>query len=117
VHKAAKGDAAVVPALILLAAAVEPPAVAPVDYTLPPPPPASLTGADCARPAGEIVVCGRRTQPDRLEELGPPPGGPPREGVIGVETPLGRVEPELMTVVRPDGWIDKRAMIKLRIPF
>jgi hypothetical protein len=114
----AKGDAAVVPALILLAAAAEPPAIPRVDYRLPPPPPpASLTGADCARPAGEIVVCGRRTQPDRLGELGPPPGGPPREGVIGVDTPLGRVEPELMTVVRPDGWIDKRAMIKLKIPF
>jgi hypothetical protein len=66
----------------------------------------------------EIVVCGRRTDRHRLEELKPPPGAEQKgSGVIGYDLPFGRIEPLMETVVRSDGWIDKRVMVTLKIPF
>lgn len=73
---------------------------------------------DCRRGGGdEIVVCGRREDPNRLRELTPPPGTAPRTGVIGHDLSFGRVEPLMETIVRSDGWVDKRVMVTLKIPF
>jgi hypothetical protein len=105
--------------LILLLAASDPVAVAPIDYRLPMQESPRIVG-DCRRGAGdEIVVCGRRGQGQRLEELTPPPGTEGRaEGeVIGKDLSFGRIEPDLQTVVRQDGSVDRRVMVKLKIPF
>jgi hypothetical protein len=106
-------------ALILFLAASDPAAVEPIDYRLPLREESPRIVERCRRGAGEeIVVCGRRESDQRLEELKPPPGAEPKEpGVIGLDLPFGRVEPLLQTVVRSDGWIDKRAMITVKIPF
>ncbi|HZG08043.1 MAG TPA: hypothetical protein VEZ70_03585 [Allosphingosinicella sp.] len=106
-----------VTALLIALAAADPAPVERIDYALPPPPPPRVTGAGCAGSPGEILVCGRRGQGDRLGELGPPPGDPPRQGVVGVDLPFGRVEPEITKVVRQDGHVDTRVMVKLKIPF
>jgi hypothetical protein len=74
---------------------------------------------DCRRAAAdEILVCGRRDDENRLKELTPPPGTEGKKrGVIGVDLPFGRVEPKLETLNRSDGWVDKRIMVTLKIPF
>jgi hypothetical protein len=108
-------------ALILLFAAPDGVQVEAIDYRLPLQDENPRILSNCRRPAesGEIVVCGRRGDGQRLEELRPPPGTEERaEGeVVGIDLPFGRVEPELSTIVRPDGWVDKRVMVKLKIPF
>jgi hypothetical protein len=106
-------------ALILAMAAAEPPPVEAIDYALPPAERSTrIVPGACERGAtGEIVVCGRGSERHRLRDLPPPPGGAPRDGVVGVDLPFGRVEPSLETVIRPDGWIDKRVMVKLKVPF
>ncbi len=105
--------------LILLLAASDPAAVEAIDYRLPLREESPRIVEQCRRGGGEeIVVCGRRDSGQRLEELKPPPGAEPKEpGVIGHDLPFGRVEPLLQTVVRSDGWIDKRVMVTLKIPF
>jgi hypothetical protein len=37
--------------------------------------------------------------------------------VVGVDLPFGRVEPLMETIVRSDGWVDKRVMVTLKMPF
>jgi len=108
-------------ALILLFAAADPPAVEAIDYRLPMQEAAPRITDDCRRGAGEgeIIVCGRRGQGQRLEEL---KGRPEWEGrkpgeVVGIDLPFGRLEPEVTQVVRQDGFVDKRAMVTLKIPF
>jgi hypothetical protein len=105
--------------LILLFAAADPAKVDAIDYRLPLQEEPPRIVQDCRRAApDEIVVCGRRDDPYRLRELTPPPGTEPRApGVIGVDLPFGRVEPELSQEVRPDGSVNKRAMVKVKIPF
>jgi hypothetical protein len=104
--------------ILALAAAETPPAEA-IDYSLPPAERSTrIVPAECDRGrGGEIVVCGRSSDRHRLREVPPPPGIERREGPIGVDVPFGRVEPSLQTVVRPDGWIDKRVMVTLKMPF
>lgn len=106
-------------ALILLFAAAPPVPVEAIDYRLPVQEESPRIVDTCRRGVGEeIVVCGRRTDRYRLEELKPPPGAEPRgSGVIGHDLPFGRVEPLLETVVRSDGWVDKRVMVTLKMPF
>ena len=108
-----------VPALILLFAASEPVQVEPVDYRLPIQEESPRIVGACRRGEGDdIVVCGRRGGGHRLEPLTPPPGVEEQEGgVVGIDLPFGRVEPEMSTIVRPDGWVDKRVVVKLKIPF
>ena len=106
-------------ALILLFAAPPPVQVEAVDFRLPPQEASPRIVESCRRGAGEeIVVCGRRPNRYRLEELKPPAGAEAREpGVIGVDLPFGRLEPQMKSVVRPDGWVDKQIMVTLKIPF
>ncbi len=106
-------------ALILVLAAAEPPPADAIDYTLPPAERSTrVVPRDCDRGAGgEIVVCGRGAERHRLRDLPPPPGVDRREGPIGVDLPFGRVEPSLQTVGRPDGWIDRRIMVTLKVAF
>ena len=106
-------------ALILLFAAPPPVPVDAIDYRLPLQEESPRIVEACRRGAGEeIVVCGRRTDRYRLDELKPPPGAEQKEaGVIGYDLPFGRIEPLMETVVRSDGWIDKRVMVTLKIPF
>ena len=105
---------------LLLAAPPSVPAPVPVDaidYRLPLQESPRIV-EDCRRSSdAEILVCGSRDDANRLRELTPPPGTEPRTGVIGKDLSFGRVEPLLQTVVRQDGWIDKRAMVTLKIPF
>jgi hypothetical protein len=106
-------------ALILLLAAAEPTPVEAIDYTLPAAEPAKriVAGACDRGGGGEIVVCGRSRDRHRLGELPPSPTPERRQGPIGADLPFGRVEPKLETVARSDGWIDKRAMVTLKMPF
>jgi hypothetical protein len=106
-------------ALILLLAAPPPVPVDRIDYRLPAQEQSpGLVGACRGGGDAEIVVCGRRGDRYRLEELKPPPGAEPREsGVVGVDLPFGRVEPLMETIVRSDGWVDKRVMVTLKMPF
>ena len=106
-------------ALILLFAAADPVPVEPVNYRLPVRETTPRIVGDCRRaPGEEIVVCGRRSERHRLEDLRPPEGVRTEEpGVIGYDSPIGRIEPDLQTVVRQDGLVDRRVMVKLKIPF
>ena len=106
-------------ALILLFAASDPVPVETIDYRLPLRAESPRIVERCRpREGEEIVVCGRRDSGQRLEPLKPPPGAEPREpGVIGHDFSFGRVEPLMETVVRSDGWVDKRVMVTLKMPF
>jgi hypothetical protein len=106
-------------ALILLLASTDPAGLEPIRYRLPLQEEAPRIIRDCRRAAGdEILVCGRRDGSQRLEELTPPPGAEAKApGVIGIDLPFGRIEPEMSTTVRSDGHVDKRIMVKLKIPF
>lgn len=92
---------------------------------LTPPPPAIVTPRfteDCPRAAGnDIIVCGRRDGDARHRVPGTPPGGDPRDaprGPIGMQlSDRVRVEAEPMQSVRPDGWIDRRVVVRFRIAF
>ena len=107
--------------VLLAASAAEPPQVEAIDYVLPQPGPkmdgGPITGCRAEAP-GEIVVCGRRSDLYRLEELKPPPGAaePLPDGTFGVALAKG-LSAEVEQVTRPDGLRDTRAMIKWKIPF
>ena len=91
----------------------------PIDYRLPLMEALRLTDA-CQRTAlgEEIIVCGRRTKGE-LGHLKPDPEWLPRRPgeVVGVDLPFGRIEPAMSTSTRSDGWVDKRVMVKVKIPF
>jgi len=94
------------------------PAVAGVDYRLPPAP---RVRERCHRGAGdEIVVCGRR-DPERyrLPEAAPPPGMVlTRPSPFAWDLGGGAVaDVDLDQVQRPDGFIDHRVMLRVRVPF
>jgi hypothetical protein len=78
-----------------------------------------IVGQDCRRATEEeIVVCGRR-DPDRyrLKDLGPTATGdePRRLGMNLADNVRAEVEP--LTVIRPDGLVDKRVMINIKTKF
>jgi hypothetical protein len=95
-------------------------AVAPSDYRLKPAPPRTrITPDPCpvAR-AGEIVVCARRGEGQRLRTLVPPAGV--KEPTPGIGFDLGggaRVEPRVSEVAMPNGQVSKRVTVDLKIPF
>ena len=65
---------------------------------------------------GEILVCGRRGQGQRLETLAPPPGvHPPRP--LGVDVAGGRLGPAMQQAAMPNGRISNRIMIQFKLPF
>jgi hypothetical protein len=106
--------------LLLAVSAAEPPQVEAIDYALPQPgqtPGGPITGCRAAN-ANEILVCGRRSDKYRIEELKPPPGteAPPSDGTFGIGLAKG-VRAEVEQVTRPDGYRDTRVLIKLKIPF
>jgi hypothetical protein len=107
------------PALILAAAAADPAPPGSFDYSLPRPVIGTRIVPDCPRGApGEIVVCGRRGDDQRLRGLRPPPGveEPLPDGSFGIGLAEGvRLEAEQVT--RPDGYRDTRVMVKVKIPF
>jgi hypothetical protein len=93
-------------------------AVAPSDFRLQPGPPGVRVTPPCgAGEAGEIVVCGRRDQGQRLRPLAPPPGLRPHQSP-GIDLGGGvRAEPHVSEVAMPDGRLSKRVTIDLKIPF
>lgn len=99
------------------------PGAAPLPLT--PPPPAIVIPRftdECPRAAGnDIVVCGRRDGDARHRVPGTPPGGDPRDaprGPPGMQLSDGvRVEAQSMQRVRPDGWVDRRVVVRFRIAF
>ena len=108
------------PLLLMMLAPADVPEVEPVDYALPQERVGGRILDDCSRrPAGEIVVCGRRGDGYRVKELPLPEGVEPEtagDGSFGIGLAKGvRVEAE--QVSRPDGWRDNRIMVKVKIPF
>jgi hypothetical protein len=104
--------------MILILAEPVPAPLEAIEYRLPAQEVAPPLVANCRRGGGdEIVVCGRAGR-YRLEELKPPAGAEAKQGtVIGHDLPFGRIEPLMETVVRSDGWVDKRIMVTLKMPF
>lgn len=102
-----------------LAAGAETSAVAPIDYRMP----AEPAREDGCRRAGdeEIVVCGRRGESRyRLGGGAPAPQGMVLTRRSPFDWDLGggaRGYVDLDQVQRPDGYIDRRVMITVRIPF
>ena len=102
-----------------LGGAVQPPAsLAALEYRLPAPP---LLRDGCRSGSeDEIVVCGRRDQDRyRLQDVAPPRGMVLRRP-SPFEWDLGggaRAGVDISQIVRPDGFVDYRVMIGIRIPF
>lgn len=96
-----------------------PVAVAPSAFRLTP---AAARGArivpePCPAPRpGEILVCGRRGQGQRLRALPPPPGVKPHQDV-GTDFAGGRIEPHMHEEAMPQGRVSKRFTIDFRLPF
>ena len=101
---------------LALAAVAAPPAGADMpDYRMP----ERIVPGRCAPAAGEeIVVCGRPPDTYRYREIELPEGveAPAPDGSFGIGL-APQVRAEVDTIVRPDGFIDRRLMIKWRIPF
>lgn len=100
-----------------LGAVADATAVAAIDYRLPAPAPAQES---CRSAGDEIVVCGRRDyERYRLRSLAPPPGM-----VLTRPSPFAwdlgggaLADVDLDQVQRPDGYIDQRIMLRVRLPF
>jgi len=103
-------------AYAIQSAAPAPTEVTPSDFRLAPRPPAD-PAQRCPEPRpGEILVCGRRGQGQRLETLAPPPGvHPPRP--LGVDVAGGRLGPAMQQAAMPNGRISNRIMIQFKLPF
>jgi len=108
----------VVPVAYLIQAAAPAPAVTPSDFQLKPAAPGVATTQRCPEPRpGEILVCGRRGQGQRLTALPPPPGARPK-GHAGVDLGGGaRAEPHMHEVGMPQGRVSKRFTIDFLFPF
>ena len=105
--------------MVPIAYAIQSAAAAPVtpsDFTLKPRPPGAPVRT-CPEPRpGEILVCGRRGQGQRLPELPPPPGAGPRQ-TVGVDVAGGRLGPRVSEVVFPNGQVSKRITLDFNLPF
>jgi len=75
---------------------------------------------DCPKAGddAEIIVCGRREEKER-HRITMLPDGEPASRVPRLTTRLGPGEAliEAEQVARPDGLIDKRIMVRFRLPF
>jgi hypothetical protein len=101
---------------IQAAAAPAPTDVAPSDFRLKPAAPAD-PAQRCPEPRpGEILVCGRRGQGQRLAPLAPPPGVHPKRE-LGVDLGGGRLGPAMRQVAMPNGRVSNRIMIEFKLPF
>jgi hypothetical protein len=101
----------------LIQAAAPAPAVTASDFRLKPAAPGLATPARCPAPRpGEILVCGRRGQGQRLEPLPLPPGVRPRQNV-GIDLGGVRAEPRMHEVFMPQGRVSKRITIDFTLPF
>lgn len=79
--------------------------------------PARVTPEPCpVGRGGEIVVCGRRGQGQRLEPLPPPPGVKPAQG-LGTDFAGGRLGPSVSEVGMPNGRVSKRITLDFKLPF
>lgn len=110
--------------ILMLTAAAEPAAAAPVlprDWTLTPSPPPPALPPSCREEAsaGAIVVCGQR-----LEDV--LPGAPANAAEFAPDGPYrmqfgldggGTVAPELQQAGMPDGRVSKRILVRVRVPF
>ncbi len=70
--------------------------------------------------ASEIIVCGRRPEPDRhrLRPLRLPEGiEPPGDGRLRFRLGEADGEVEATQHVRQDGLVDQRIMVHIRVPF
>ena len=101
-----------------LGAVADAPPVAGIDYSLPAAPPVRER---CHRGAGDdIIVCGRRdNERYRLRPIVPPPGM-----VLARPSPFawdlggGAVaDVDVDQATRPDGYVDRRIMLRFRTPF
>lgn len=109
--------------ILMLAAAAEPAAAAPVlprDWTLTPSPPPPAIPPSCREEAaaGAIVVCGQREDvlpaiPGNAAEFAPDEPYRMQFGLDGG----GTVGPELEQAGMPDGRISKRILVRVRVPF
>jgi len=91
--------------------------VTPSDFRLKPAAPGINVLPHCADPApGEILVCGRRGQGQRVTELRLPPGVKPRQRV-GFDLGGGRVQPAMHEQGMPQGRVSKRFTIDFLFPF
>lgn|GEM_PF-5227660 len=87
------------------------------DFRLKPQPPGMSVLPHCAEPQpGEILVCGRRGQGQRVPELRLPPGVKPRQNV-GVDLGGGRLEPHMHEEGMPQGRVSKRFTLDFLFPF
>jgi hypothetical protein len=103
-------------AYAIQAAAPAPIDVATSDFRLKPAAPADPTQRCPAPRAGEILVCARRGQGQRLAPLAPPPGVHPGQS-LGIDFGGGRLEPHVRQVVMPNGRVSKRIMLEFTMPF
>jgi hypothetical protein len=101
-----------------LGAVVDAPQVAAIDYRLPAP---GTIQDRCRRTAGdEILVCGRRDNARyRLRDVALPPGTVlTRPSPFAWDLGGGAVaDIDLDQVQRPDGYVDHRIMLRVRVPF
>jgi hypothetical protein len=108
-------------ALLALAqtAAGEAPGVTPSDFQLKPAPARTrITPDRCPEArAGEIVVCARRGQGNRLAPLVPPPGIEKEKQSPGIDIGGGRLGPSVTEVAMPNGRVSKRITIDFKLPF
>lgn len=108
-------------AMLLAVQAPAPPAEPPVMLTPPPPGIVILPAIErCPRAAGsEIVVCGRRDADERHRVRGiahddpDAPRGPP-----GIQlSDSVRAEVDVSQILRSDGFVDRRVVLRFRIAF
>jgi hypothetical protein len=93
------------------------PEVTPSDFRLKAPAPGMNVLPHCENPApGEILVCGRRGQGQRVTELRLPPGVKPKQRV-GFDLGGGRVQPAMHEQGMPQGRVSKRFTIDFLFPF
>jgi hypothetical protein len=98
------------------AVAPAPSAVTPSDFQLKPAPPRD-PALRCPEPRpGEILVCGRRGQGQRLQALPPPPGARPGQ-TVGIDVAGGRLGPRVSEVTFPNGQVSKRITLDFTLPF